>query len=83
MIRISWDPVDNADYYVVYHDDFREDCNVNRFGIPVPHFNCERIVSELAVTHFDHSNRYADDDDNYWIGACNRSGCSLTVAVRR
>ena len=81
---IRWDPVENADYYGVYHDDFWDRCNVNRFGVPDgPAFNCERVASNLKDNQFDHDNRYSDEDDNYWVSACNRSGCSLAVAVRR
>ena len=72
-IRITWDAVSEAEYYKIYHDDFFEDnCRLNSRGRPS---FCEELASNIQATSYVHTN--PDDDDNYyWVVACNNSGCS-------
>ena len=71
-IRVSWDPVDRAVYYIVYHDDRGPGCELNDEGFP--RF-CEELASDVASTSYTHAT--PDPDDNfYFVVACNREGCS-------
>ena len=72
-IRISWDPVDGADYYKVYHDDFSDSsCSLSRDGSP--RF-CEELAANVVGTTFVHTSPAATDN-YYWVVACNTGGCS-------
>ena len=72
-IRVSWDPVDGADNYRVYHDDFFDTgCRLNRDGSTG---FCEELASKVVGTSFVHTT--PDSDKNYyWVVACNSGGCS-------
>ena len=72
-IRISWDAVDGADYYRVYHHHFFSDnCSLRRDGSP--RF-CEELATDITDRTYVHADR--DGDENYyWVVACNRGGCS-------
>ncbi len=72
-VRVSWDPVDGAEYYRVFYDDFFDSgCSVGRDGSPS---FCDELADNLTETSYVHSE--PDDDRNYyWIMACNRGGCS-------
>ena len=72
-IRISWDPVDGADYYKVYYDDFSDSrCSLGRDGSP--RF-CEELAANVVGTTFVHTSPAATDN-YYWVVACNTGGCS-------
>ena len=72
-VLVSWDPVDGADYYKVYHDDFFDSaCSVGRDGSP--RF-CEELAANVTGTTYRHANP-GDDENYYWIVACGRGGCS-------
>ena len=72
-IRVSWDAVDGADYYNVYHDDFFDSgCRLSGDGGPS---FCEELATNVAETTYVH----ADPDsakNYYWVVACNGGGCS-------
>ena len=72
-IRVSWDAVDGADYYNVYHDDFFDSgCTLRRDGSPG---FCEELATNVAETTYAHAS--PDEDENYyWVVACNSGGCS-------
>ena len=72
-IHITWDPVDGADYYNVYHDDsFDSRCRLNRDGSAG---FCEELARNIVGTSFVHT--APDSGDNYyWVVACNSGGCS-------
>ena len=72
-IRVSWDAVDGADYYKVYHHHFIDNrCLLGKEGIP--RF-CDELAANFTETTYVHSD--PDDGENYyWIVACNRGGCS-------
>ena len=74
-IRVSWDPVDGAEYYNVYHDDFFETgCSVGSDGNP--RF-CDEVATNVVGTTIVHT--HTDPDANYyWVVACNQEGCSAT-----
>ena len=75
-IRISWDAVDGADYYKVYHDDFFPDaCELRRDGSP--RF-CEELATNVVGTTYVHANPTSPDrgENYYWVVSCNSDGCS-------
>ena len=69
---ISWDSVNEADYYVIYGSDFFPDCSEGNY--PSQPKRCDVLHMDLRQTH------YTDDffrlQDAYWVTACNRGGCS-------
>ena len=72
-IRVSWEPVDGADHYNVYVDDFFDSsCRLNRDGS----LNfCEELVASVGETSYVHAS--PDSFNNYyWVVACNSGGCS-------
>ena len=71
VTHVSWDPVEGADYYKVYHhnDDW---CIVWPDGTTDP---CEEIVSHSVHTSFTHGKPGAGVNF-YWVSACDRNGCS-------
>ncbi len=72
-IRVTWDAVDGANYYKVYHDDFFDSsCKLSRDGSPS---FCEELAANVMETTYIHTE--PDEDENYyWVIACNRGGCS-------
>ena len=70
-IRVSWEVVDGADYYKVYHDE-RDYCSLNRDGSPSW---CEELATNVAGTTYVHTT--ANPGENYyWVVSCNSGGCS-------
>ena len=72
-IRVSWEPVDGADHYNVYFDDFFDSsCRLNRDGSLS---FCEELVASVGETSYVHAS--PDSFNNYyWVVACNSGGCS-------
>ena len=72
-IRVSWDPVDGADHYNVYFDDFFDSsCRLNRDGSLS---FCEELATDVAEPTYVHTD--PDESQNYyWVVACNSRGCS-------
>ena len=72
-IRVSWDPVDGADYYKIYHDDFFDfSCSLRMDGSPS---FCEELAANVVGTSYLHENPNASEN-YYWVVACNSDGCS-------
>ena len=72
-IRVSWDPVAGADHYNIYHDDFFDSsCRLNRDGSAS---FCEELARNVVGTTYVHA-APDSDENNYWVVACNRGGCS-------
>ena len=69
---VSWDAVDGADHYNIYHDDFHDSsCRVRSGGASF----CEELAANITDTAYTHTD--PDPDTNYyWVAACNRGGCS-------
>ena len=75
-IRISWDAVEGADYYKLYHGDFfGSSCSLGVDGSPS---FCEELATNLDATTYLHANP-AEDENFYWVVACNQGGCSEIV----
>ena len=75
-IRVSWDAVDGADYYKVYHEDFFGDaCSLGSDGRP--RF-CEELAADVTVTTYVHTNPTRPDrgENYYWVVSGNSGGCS-------
>ena len=75
-IRVTWDPVEEADYYDVYHfaslSDRHPPCKLGRDGNP--RF-CEELAASVGETSYVHAS--PDSLNNYyWVVACNSGGCS-------
>ena len=69
---VSWDAVSDADHYTVYHDDFWASSCTLSGGRPT---YCEELATDIVGTSYTHTT--PDDDDNYyWVVACNAGGCS-------
>ena len=73
-VKVSWDPVDGADYYNVYHDDggINVYCEVDSRGNAS---FCTELATDVTSTNYvdtDPSRR----ENHYWVSACNSSGCS-------
>ena len=70
---LSWSAVSGADYYNIYHDDFwSSGCSLNSSGSTS---FCDELAANVTGTTYTHAN--PDDDNNYyWVVACNRGGCS-------
>ena len=76
-IRISWDAVEGADYYKLYHGDFfGSSCSLGVDGSPS---FCEELATNLDATTYLHANP-AEDTNFYWVVACNQGGCSEIVS---
>ena len=72
-IVISWDPVDGADRYNLYHDDALDSsCRLSPSGKPK---FCDYLATVLAETTYTHADPAAGRN-YYWVIACNSSGCS-------
>ena len=72
-IRVTWNAVDNADYYNVYYDEFSDSsCSLGRDGSPRFCGELATNVTEMEYLHADpaHGANY------YWVVACNSGGCS-------
>ena len=71
-IVLSWDAVNEADYYNIYYDDFfASACTVRRGSTSF----CEELATNVTATTYTHTD--PDPDTNYyWVVACNNSGCS-------
>ena len=83
--RISWEPVEEAEYYNVYVSKsvFADYCEITPLGgIPTDRFrNCELVQQNMTETYLDVEN---DGDDELFVASCGRGGCSDPVmAVRR
>ena len=72
-IHITWDPVDGADHYIIYHDDsFDSRCRLNRDGSTG---FCEELARNVVGTTYVHTAPHSGDN-YYWVVACNSVGCS-------
>ena len=75
-IRVSWDAVDGANYYKIYHEDFFGDaCSLGSDGRP--RF-CEELATDVTLTTYVHTNPTRPDwgENYYWVVSCNSGGCS-------
>ena len=75
---VSWDPVDGADHYNVYHDTFSDSsCTIDSNAEPA---FCEELATNLTETTYFHSDPEGSANyygtNYYWVAACNRGGCS-------
>ncbi len=70
---LSWSAAAGANYYKIYHDDFwSSGCRLNSSGSPS---FCDELAANVTGTSYTHAN--PDDDENYyWVVACNAGGCS-------
>ena len=70
---ITWERVENAEYYEVYHDSFFDSsCSVRRDGTPT---FCEQLATSLTETEYLHAGT-GGVVNYYWVVACSAGGCS-------
>ena len=70
---LSWDQVDGADYYRIYHDDFFDSsCRVLSDGTPL---FCELLADNVSGTSYTHADPHPVEN-HYWVVACDSDGCS-------
>ncbi len=72
-IRVSWDPVEGAEYYNVYYDRGGYFCNLDHEGNPS---SCEELGSNVVDTSYTHASPNSLLPNHYWVVACSREGCS-------
>ena len=73
-IRVSWDAVDGADYYNVYHSDFFESACMFSTLDSILVF-CQELATNVVGTTYVHTSPAANKN-HYWVVACNSGGCS-------
>ena len=75
--RVSWQAVEGAEDYSIYHDDFFDSgCSLDVFGSPS---FCEELVTNVVETGYLHTEP-AGEENYYWVVACNQGGCSEIVS---
>ena len=74
-IRVSWDAVDGADYYKVYHDFSDPSCQLRGDGSPI---FCEELAADVTGTTYVHISPTTPGmgENYYWVVSCNSGGCS-------
>ena len=76
-IRVSWDAVEGADYFKVYHyetpHDISPECRLSRIGTVVI---CNELAVDVRQVTYLHARPDLDHHNFYWVVACNRGGCS-------
>ena len=75
-MKIGWDPVDGAEYYILYHDGRGVGCELDNEGRP--RF-CDELATDVVDTNYIHASPEPRDSlrgNYYWVVACNSDGCS-------
>ena len=76
-IRVSWDAVEGADYFKVYHRgtpfDSHSGCQLSRSGAV---FGCDELAADVREVTYLHARPDVDHRHFYWVVACNKGGCS-------
>ena len=80
-VRVSWEPVEGADFYEVYARAWMFD---DRGPLCDPAYFCRMVITNLKKTthEFDSPANLisgSDGTNRHWVNACNRSGCSDPV----
>ena len=72
-VRVTWENVDGAEYYAIYHNDFfspSAPCRVDG-GF------CDRIESNINGTTYLHKTPTDGKRNRYWVAACDGDRCFL------
>ena len=71
---VSWDSSTGATSYKIYHSDsrFSPRCSLFSSGRTS---GCDLLAEDVAGTSYTHTSP-SDDNNYYWITACNSAGCS-------
>ena len=73
-IKVSWDPVEGAEYYNIYYDDKGGSlCSLDNEGNPSW---CEELAANVADTSYTHTSPGTLLPNHYWVVACSSDGCS-------
>ena len=76
-IRVSWDAVEGADYFKVYHRgtpfDSHSGCQLSGSGAV---FGCDELSADVREVTYVHARPDVDHRHFYWVVACNKGGCS-------
>ena len=73
-IRVSWDPVEGAEYYNVYYDKGGYACSLDGQGNPSW---CDELAANVASTSYTHASPDSLIPNHYWVVACGSGGCSV------
>ena len=72
-IRVSWNPVEGADCYNIYHDEFFDSgCRLAGDGSPNL---CEELAGNVVGKTYVHADP-GSGKNYYWVVASNSGGCS-------
>ena len=78
-IQVSWNPVEGADYYNIYHDEiFDSGCRLAGDGSPSV---CEELATNVVEITYVHDNPGNDTNYYYWVVACRPRECSKIDSV--
>ena len=73
--RITWEQVEGADYYKLYHEEFFDSkCAIDPDG---EIRWCTELATNVAENSFVHTSPPTGEENQYWVSACNSDGCSL------
>ena len=72
-IKVSWDPVEGAEYYNVYHDKGGYACSLDGAGNPSW---CDELAANVADTSYTHASPSTLIPNHYWVVACSSDDCS-------
>ena len=76
-IKVSWDPVESAEYYNVYYERTGGVCRP--FDGEGTASSCDELAVNLVDTSYVHvstSSFFPGSPNYYWVVACNSEGCS-------
>ena len=77
-IQVSWNPIEGADYYNIYHDEFI-DSGSRLAGDGSPSF-CEELATNVVEITYVHDNP-GNDTNYYYVVACRPRKCSKIDSV--
>ena len=72
-IKVSWTPVEGAEYYNVYHDRGGYFCSLDGEGNPDW---CDELATNVVGTSYTHASPHSLIPNHYWVVACSSGGCS-------
>ncbi len=72
-VRVSWEPVEGAEYYNVYYDTSTYSCSLDGEGNSS---FCKELAANVVDTSYTHASPDALFSNHYWVVACSSDGCS-------
>ena len=76
-IRVSWDPVEGAGFYKLYHGESPFDSSLScRLSLGNVVGFCEELAADVEEASYLHAEPDLGLNNIYWAVACNKGGCS-------